>query len=292
MNPVVRFSSLLVHGDPAIFYDAAGTPPYRMWFSGVRYGIPFLDIFDATSTDGLTWTPNEAAPVFEHSASGAWDDGGAETPFVIRAGTELVMYYTGYPEGARTDESRHHMGRAMWNSATSSWDRGPATALAIPGEVFSVEPNVVYDSARSMYRLWFFGLVDTKLAFYVTESSNGKDGWSTPVVTIDWPTSAGGPSPCVLQRSSGALELYTSYVPISPVRGMARATSSDDGLTWDFAGPILAPSGGTTSFDSTYASAGAAFEHSDGKIRVYYTGWLKEGPNGPDEHGVGLAIEP
>ncbi|MBI3987740.1 MAG: hypothetical protein HY343_12510, partial [Lentisphaerae bacterium] len=294
-NPVVTFTNLIVNGDPFVLYDPSATPRYRMWLTGVRSGIlvgdeqPLLNIFEATSTDGVAWSANEDAPVLAQGDGSAWDNGGVETPNLVQAGGQLALYYTGYPLGGWNHEDTYHLGRAVWNATSNLWVKD-STPLSIPGEAFSLEPNVVFDSARSLYRLWFFGLVGSRLAIFHAESQNGRDGWSSPVSTLEWPLEWGGPSPAVIRRSSGAYEMYFSQSNLV-WRGMVRATSSN-GLSWTRLGVVLRPTGGTTAFDAVFANAGYPIEGADGKIQLYYSGWKTEAPGAPSDHGVGLAVEP
>jgi hypothetical protein len=51
----------------------------------------------AESADGVRWRRLFRTPIFDVGSPGAWDDGGVASPQLVVAGTELRMYYFGFP---------------------------------------------------------------------------------------------------------------------------------------------------------------------------------------------------
>ncbi len=97
-NPVIQFSQSLpgqfmAWNDPSVIKDGS---IYRMWFSGGILGSnPIIQVYEASSNDGATWTIN-TTPIVSPGEPGSWDDQRIETPVVIKiASNNYHLYYSG-----------------------------------------------------------------------------------------------------------------------------------------------------------------------------------------------------
>jgi predicted GH43/DUF377 family glycosyl hydrolase len=81
--------------DPFVLFDSTANL-YRMWFSYQVYGSGAWCIGHAISPDGINWFGYSRNPVMEPGTPGAFDAMGLFTPFVVKVGQQLRMYYCGY----------------------------------------------------------------------------------------------------------------------------------------------------------------------------------------------------
>jgi hypothetical protein len=95
-NPVIAASGEFSRWafEQSVYYDSAANK-LRMWFTGVN---PSYDsrycFYQATSTDGKTWTIAAGGPVLRPGDAGTFDQQ-IRNPAVIYDGTEFKMYYMG-----------------------------------------------------------------------------------------------------------------------------------------------------------------------------------------------------
>jgi predicted GH43/DUF377 family glycosyl hydrolase len=100
-RPQPVWSGTFVAGDPCVIRDGSG---YRMYYTSVDYlaSVEHIMIATATSDDGITWT--KANPTGERIAldvSTSWDQF-LETSECLKVGSEVWMWYSGYPAEATT----------------------------------------------------------------------------------------------------------------------------------------------------------------------------------------------
>jgi hypothetical protein len=77
---------------PSVIKDGA---VYRMWYYGIQSeGIPDR-IGYAFSRDGIYWEKYAGNPVMMNGPSGSFDDQGAWSPVVVKAGNSYRMWYIG-----------------------------------------------------------------------------------------------------------------------------------------------------------------------------------------------------
>lgn len=80
--------------DPSVIKDGS---TYRMWLSGGVVGgnDPYVQVYEATSSDGISWNINTTA-IVSPGPTGSWDDQRIETPVVIKiSSNNYHMYYSG-----------------------------------------------------------------------------------------------------------------------------------------------------------------------------------------------------
>lgn len=136
------WDSALISG-PSVVRGPDGM--YRLYYSGV--GADGASIGMLTSTDGTTWTPYAANPVFHHAAAGAWDSTVLEQTVLYFAG-QYWMWYSAY-DGELLDTTRISLGLATSPDGIT-WTRhgDPVLGPGAPGtwnDLRTVSPDVAVD---------------------------------------------------------------------------------------------------------------------------------------------------
>jgi hypothetical protein len=203
----------------------------------------------ATSSDGLVWTKSGTAPVLSGGASGAWDESGVGTPFLLPGAAADRMWYAGWGTGQTA------IGLATFDSGSMTWKNSASPVLS-PGSAPAwdwagiVSPSVVFDGTQ--YRMWYAAGSDFQGGPGIGMATS-PDGvtWtksaSNPVLPPGGPGDAdqdGVGSACVLQDGSTYRMWYGGWKGGQVSLCYA---SSSDGLSWTkYPGnPVLAggPSG-------------------------------------------------
>ncbi len=141
-NPVLG-GSLGTCFDVSVLHTGDG---YRMWFSW----RPRRSIALVESADGLHWS--KPLIVLGPDPKSGWEDD-VNRPVVIRRQGCYQMWYTGQAHG------RSRIGYAT-SSDGKHWQRRhrPVLAADQPWEKVAVMcPDVLYDSQRQLYRMWYSG---------------------------------------------------------------------------------------------------------------------------------------
>lgn len=156
-------SLVFIPNDPHVLYgtDCPAGSGFCMWYSLSLTGGPSgLDIYYATSTDGINWTDgNGGSPVMTDGAPASWYDCGAETPSVIKAGSTWLMAITAYLDPTCADTTKFTMGIASsvdgitWGTPTELTELtsviapvGDSCVDGVWGSVTRAEPGLLYVS--------------------------------------------------------------------------------------------------------------------------------------------------
>ncbi len=121
-NPVISYGQVIpmsIWNDPSVIKE--GTV-FTMWLSSGT-GSGRVDVYKATSMDGIDWTI-DPAPQVSPGPGGTWDDLAIETPSVIEVGGTYHLYYTGCD---------------TLDCPTAKFDIGHATST--DGETWTKDPN-------------------------------------------------------------------------------------------------------------------------------------------------------
>ncbi|HTR50170.1 MAG TPA: hypothetical protein VMJ10_05640 [Kofleriaceae bacterium] len=260
-DPVIAFRAWggAVWNDPWVIKDGA---TYRMWLSNGA-GSVGVSIYEATSSDGASWTLTSAvgSPELAPGPS-AFDQVSVETPSVVKLGATYHMFWTAVPD---SDPTHYTVGHATSPDGVT-WVKDAQPAIDRPsdptqyGGLGVAEPAaVVFDNTIYLY----YAAVRCRNGV----TSSGCAGPS-PVVerAIALATSSDGvtftpePAPVLLQSASypaadgyegystpaalargGGIELYYDVVHEEPTFrqvALAYATSSD-GLAFSEAEPAI-----------------------------------------------------
>lgn len=183
-----------------------------MWYGlGVLGGGVGVDIYYATSTDGLAWTDgNSGSPVLTDGGGGTWNDCGSETPSVRKIGSTWWMAITAYKDPTCADATRYTMGIATsadgitWSTPTELTELtsvvaavGATCVNGVWGSQTRAEPGLGYVAGDARpYKLVFAdvrcnnGVVERGIS--LADSVTGAAGtWaqvgSTPILLPDAP---------------------------------------------------------------------------------------------------------
>ena len=128
-NPHINFQDFggAVWNDPSVLKEGSG---YRMWASSGS-GPKDVKIYELASTDGKSWAPAKSplAPVLVPGPN-AFDVHSAETPSVVKLGSEYHMFYTAVPDDTFTN---YTIGHAV-SSDGETWVKDPAPIIAKPND--------------------------------------------------------------------------------------------------------------------------------------------------------------
>ena len=189
-----------VLSDPTILFDNG---KYRMWFTAAIK--PFTDeqemgIAYAESDDGLEWTPRldpdtKEPELLLRPTPGAWDEGGIETPSVVKnADGKYFLFYSGDvpPRGshswsiglATSDDgiTWTKVGTTPVMDGRQGWEgpffEGSGRRKRRVGGV--CEPSVLYNAELGQFQMWYsaLGSKNEKIAFRM--------GYATSTDGITW----------------------------------------------------------------------------------------------------------
>jgi predicted GH43/DUF377 family glycosyl hydrolase len=164
-NPIIVMGEQvkkMVWNDPSVLKEGN---LYRMWLTG---GDPsdlshiVVQVYHATSTDGLTWKI-DPQPIVRPGPPKSWDDMRIETPSVVKAGDTYHLYYSGMSvEGAK--EAIGSMGHATSPDGIH-WTKDPANPVIVAqtdrfkwGFRGAGEPGVVYDPRTGTFYLYYISM--------------------------------------------------------------------------------------------------------------------------------------
>ncbi len=138
---------------PHVLWDADARQ-FRMWYSGGEQNEPNA-IGYATSPDGLTWTKNEANPVFVPDRKSAWEKHKVTACQVEKRDGWYLMFYIGF-----RDEDHAQIGLARSKDGITNWQRHAANPIVRPGENqwdhdACYKPYAVFDGKK--WLLWYNG---------------------------------------------------------------------------------------------------------------------------------------
>ncbi|NQV03771.1 MAG: hypothetical protein HQ542_14065 [Bacteroidia bacterium] len=160
---------------PCVIYEEG---VYKMWFSGSTDLISGSQIGYATSSDGITWNPNDD-PVILSGAPGAWDEE-KNHPNVLHVNdTTYLMWFSGSSDGFNWEIS---IGYATSPDGIA-WTVLPDPVLE-KGDPGSWEENAVYKPAVYFdginYMMWYNGYEGTEI------TDPDRVGYATSTDGINW----------------------------------------------------------------------------------------------------------
>lgn len=114
-NPIISYGQAIpnmIWNDPSVMKEG---DTYRMWLSGGtgKGRNPAVNIYEASSTDGITWDI-KTTPLVKPGPDGSWDDERIETPAVIKIKDVYHMYYCGCTKkGDEGNRGIYNIGHAI-----------------------------------------------------------------------------------------------------------------------------------------------------------------------------------
>ncbi len=148
----------------------------KLWYSGANYGKNYARIGYAWSIDeGITWTRYPSNPVL--TVTQDWENGWTYSPFVIREGKRLKMWYT-------ANDGFGHIGYA-WSSDGVVWNKYSGNPVLRPAaqsrswdERWIAWPSVLTSRASRSLMMWFEA--------HSTDLSRSQIGFATSPDETSW----------------------------------------------------------------------------------------------------------
>jgi predicted GH43/DUF377 family glycosyl hydrolase len=240
---------------PSVLEADDGT--LRMWYSG--HDGSTGRILQAVQEPGQPWRRRGVS--IDAGASGESDAFGVEAPSVVPTPVGFLMAYAG-SDGADT---RLHMATSvdghLWDAQGTFMQRGESDAVG------ATHPCLVVTGER----WWLFysgydGSDNGRRATILAAVSPNGASWDRVGVVVE-PTrdEVAVSEPWVLVRHRHFLMFYVSDVA---ARTAIDVATSDDGVTWDRRGTILAA--GDVGDDTGMVRSPSAIHLNDGHLRLWY----------------------
>jgi predicted GH43/DUF377 family glycosyl hydrolase len=251
--------------EPAVVFDSA-RQTYMMWFVQVGGGI-----WEASSTNGLTWAPAESIAV-QQGQAGTYDHI-IYTVEVVRFGNGYFMYYTASSTGDTvTIELATSTDGVHWQKHPGSpaLTPGPAGTWEFP-RVLGPKITVVNDTLYMIYGGYLF--VNQKLGLATsTDGITWVKNPGNPVLQPGGPTSpdAGYVGAAGLAYSNGTFYLIYRATDASGADSYSLAMSSDAAHWQKYAGNPVYPAH-RTGWDS-FGIGGGSLLWANGGFRFWYCG--------------------
>ncbi len=284
-NPVYTHGT--VASDPAVLKDGS---TYRMIVSGEGGGSPDGNsLIEATSPDGTRGTtlPTGQTGRVVPSAPGVWDES-LETPELIKAGGEYLIFYAGYDPAVRDASGGlawGDLGLAVSADGTHFARSGPAPVLTRTPNSFDqdglTDPTIVEvgGTLEMIYVGWCTqgcAINGGAPAFYALKAVSTDNGrtW-TKQGRLDPGSNIGLQHPDLVLDADG---LYSLFYGVDGACGggrvglsLARGPTAFGPFTEASAAPVLCL--GTRGFENAGTDGGFPSVLNDGGVgRMYYTG--------------------
>lgn len=309
-SSAVRADGYEVHG-PSVVKVSAND--YRMYYTGVAADGYRQRVFEATSTNGTSWTkltgPGYGGSVLDLGPQGSFDEYGLVRPAVTyeaSSATPFRMWYGGLGrDSGAIGYATSADGRNWTKWADASGTPLPVVSPGVFGSAdgYSVsEPSVTYDRLSKVYRMWYaaspsrdvkgraVGLATssetTKDAFGATWSKGGivsitgsggnyTGGWFAPGAWIE-PGNATTPLWMIFAGKKAADQPYKLMT-----------AKSADGFSWTYSGQLLSQGNPGTWDENNVFWASMLPDPLGTTYRIYFTG--SGGAGDRTRNGIGYA---
>jgi predicted GH43/DUF377 family glycosyl hydrolase len=280
--------------DPTVARVGSG---YVMWYSGTAEDGRGPAIFEATSSNGKTWTPAPAGAPVMTGTPGTFDARGVFAPDVLYDGTDAVtpyrMYYSGKGDVFGAIGYATSADGVTWvKHAGPVVDHGPAGS---PDSFAASDPSVLKDGAT--YKLWYTGDDSSRERIVYATSPDGIT-WTkggkvfAPEDGLPANFSDGAFAPAVFKDGS-TFRMILTGLKITGGVGQTKLinASSSDGISWTSGSIALNTSGTQTKFDYSNLNAPSVLSDptdSAAPYKLYYAGNTVDA-NGNSHTRIGYA---
>jgi len=132
---------------------------YNMWYAGRSATSAPINIFYATSSNGITWTKWPSPVISPSSNPNLWDSATVTSPSVVRVGLRFGLWYTGLNQSGTTPQIGYATSTdgAVWNKTLT-----PVLSPGPPGSWDSAgveQPDVV--NGANGYMMYYDGFNET-----------------------------------------------------------------------------------------------------------------------------------
>lgn len=279
-RPQPVWSGTYVAGDPCVIHDGS---LYRMYYTSVDFiaSVEHIMIATAISSDGINWTKvNPTGESISLDVSNSWDKF-LETSEVIKVGSQVWMWYSGYPAEASVigkTVANGEIGMAKSNDGISFTRIGAGPVLTRGGSTSRdynalYSPSVVFEGGLyyMLYTGWaiddspatpFIGILGATSPDGVTWTKRAQPVLNGPDVGLSW-----APTITEVDLTKGPDGLF--YIFFSTDNGLGMAKGPTPFGPWDIRPtPILTKE---LSWESEKIIAPSVIIEN-GKIRLWYMG--------------------
>ncbi len=221
---------------------------------------------------------------------GCFDDSGVIGDWIVKRGSDLYLYYTGWNRGG-TVPFRNAIGLAISRDGGATFERysgGPILDRSVHDPCFVSNPCVLVEGQR--WRMWYISGLrwqarDGALRHYYhlkyAESADGINWDRSGTICIDFQDESeyAISRPCVIHEE-GIYKMWYSYRGHSYRIGYAEST---DGISWSRKDDLVGIDVSESGWDSEMIGYPFVFDHQ-GQRYLLYNG------NGYGKTGIGLAI--
>ncbi len=275
--------------DPAVV--KVGTT-YRMWYAGTAEDGDGPAIFEATSSDGSSWTrARSGQPVLE-GTSGAFDEHGVSAPHVVYDPADTAapyrMWYAGQGAVYGAIGYATSIDGITWTKRDDAGTPALTDPVLMHGQAGSADsfsagdPTVLKDGAT--WKLWYTGDDSSKKRIAYATSADGVT-WTKggKVIAPEDPGananySFGAFAPSVFKTGPANYRMLLTgrkLVSGSTFQTKVMDASSSDGITWTAPSPSVNPAGNSSKFDYSNLDAPHVL-HDPGagsaSYKLYYAG--------------------
>ena len=249
--------------DPSVV--KAGTA-YRMWYSGAAEDGAAPAIFEAVSTDGLSWTRARSGLPVLTGTSGTFDEHGVSAPHVIHdpanAAAPYRMWYAGQGAVYGAIGYATSPDGITWTKRDDLSTAASADPVLMHGQAGSADsfsagdPTVLKDGAT--WKLWYTGDDSSKKRIAYATSPDGIS-WTKggKVIAPEDPGananySFGAFAPSVFKTGPASYRMLLTgrkLVSGSTFQTKVMDASSSDGISWSAPSPSVNPAGNSSKFD-------------------------------------------
>ena len=275
--------------DPSVVKAGAA---YRMWYSGAAEDGAAPAIFEATSTDGLSWTRARSGLPVLAGTSGTFDEHGVSAPHVIHdpanAAAPYRMWYAGQGAVYGAIGYATSPDGITWTKRDDVSTAASADPVLMHGQAGSADsfsagdPTVLKDGAT--WKLWYTGDDSSKKRIAYATSPDGIS-WTKggKVIAPEDPGananySFGAFAPSVFKTAPNSYRMLLTgrkLVSGSTFQTKVMDATSSDGITWSAPSPSVNPAGNSSKFDYSNLDAPHVM-HDPGagsaSYKLYYAG--------------------
>ena len=172
-------------------------------YPGVGYEV-------GAAANGLAWSDDEdllewrceETPVFEKSATGAWDSGGLYSTWIVPRGDHFLLYYNGKERG---EWPWHEQVGLACSNSLHGWTRSEKNPVLTvsPGRwdsLFSCGQHVLFDSRRNRWVMFYCGF----------DGIHAQEGVAVSDDMLHWEKC---PAPIITHGETGSLDATHAHKP-------------------------------------------------------------------------------
>jgi len=270
--------------DPCVIADEGESGySYRMWYTGLFRGY-YYSILYAMSKDSYVWIRRSpTVAVLSRGLNGSFDSEYVRSPWVVRHGKKLRMWYTGWDQSYENEKNsvriHERIGLAEsldgreWKKVKGSGAKGCCLDIGSPeaGDSLSVsEPSVLY--WKGQWWMWYKGTDNQRRSSIFAATSKDGVSWSRKGKVLNIQGNEQNLGCPVVYGTDGKLSMYIQ-VKSAGGSSVTLTAASKNGLIWKRSGILnLSPLGKEWIGNET--TIGSVI-HENHMKKIWFSGVLK-----------------